>query len=446
MEHDHDIRAAVWQQTDEIRQLLTEAGWQWRLVGGAVRDLIDGQSPHEYDFEVVGVPLSDIAARGSAYAAHIVGSDKPIVRLRLHGIPIDISVTEHADISRAAAHRDVTINALAMLPDGTIVDPYGGIADRKAGLLRHINADFLVDPIRVLRLMRLAATYQLTVAPATAQFVQQALPTLPPFDPDRVWHEWRLWALAPYPAHGLHVLVATHAITQYPELATLMGCPQDPIYHPEGSVWVHTEHVCAAAARDNTDLDVEQRITLLLAALCHDLGKPATTEQRAERIVSPGHAAAGVAPTEALLARLHAPKRYHDAVCNLVREHMVATNATVTDRSVRRLSQRLAPADIELWERLTAADSAGRPPLPAQRPGAEFLARAQALHVHRGRPVALIRGGDVLAQGVAPGPLVRSALVAAYDAQLEGFFDTHEAGVRWLTTYLATTNTGDTTA
>jgi len=444
MAHD-DIQADIWQHTHAIRQLLTDAGWQWRLVGGAVRDLLNGQHPHEYDFEVVGVSLHDIAERCAPYAGHIVGSDKPIVRLRLNGLPIDISVTEHADIHISAAHRDVTINALAVLPDGTLVDPHGGVADLKAGLLRHINAAFLVDPIRVLRLMRLAATYRLTVAPTTAQFVRQSLPTLPALDPDRIWHEWRLWALAPSPAHGLNALAHTNAITLYPELEALMGCAQDPIYHPEGDVWVHTGHVCAAAARDNDALDAEQRITLLLAALCHDLGKPATTTEQAGRILSPGHAAAGVVPTQALLARLHAPKRYHDAVCNLVKEHMVAVNATVTDRSVRRLAQRLAPADIELWERLTAADSAGRPPLPAQHPGAQFVSRARQLHVHRGRPAALIRGGDVIARGVAPGPRVRSALTAAYDAQLDGLFDTHEAGVRWLTTYLAATITGETT-
>lgn len=439
MTRDHDIQADIWQHTHAIRQLLHDAGWQWRLVGGAVRDYVAGHMPHEYDFEVVGIPLADIAARCAPFLAHIVGSDKPIVRLRLDGTSIDISVTEHADIRTSAAHRDVTINALALLPDGTLIDPYGGYADFHAGVLRHINAKFLDDPIRVLRLMRLAATYQLTVAPETATLVRQALPTLPPLDADRIWHEWRLWALAPHPAAGLHVLSETGALALYPELGALVGCPQDPVHHPEGDVWVHTGHVCTAAAHNNTDLDTEQRITLLLAALCHDLGKPATTVAQAGRIASPGHAAAGVRPTQELLTRIHAPKRYHDAVCTLVREHMVAINATVTDRSVRRLAQRLEPADIELWERLTAADSAGRPPLPPQRPGAEFVARARVLHVHHGRPTALIRGGDVIARGIPPGPRVRSTLVAAYDAQLDGLFDTHEAGMRWLDTYLATT-------
>jgi tRNA nucleotidyltransferase (CCA-adding enzyme) len=445
MGHEHDIQATIWQQTGELRELMSEAGWQWRLVGGAVRDLTQGTYPHEYDFEVVGVALREIVERCSTYAAHIVGSDKPIIRLRLNGIPIDISVTPHADIADAAAQRDVTINALALLPDGTLIDPYGGVADLKAGLLRHINAGFLVDPVRVLRLMRLAATYQLTVAPATAQFVRHALPTLPPLDSDRIWHEWRLWALAPHPAAGLTVLVQTDVINLYPELGALMGCPQDPTYHPEGDVWVHTGYVCAAAAAANTDLDAEHRITLLLAALCHDLGKPATTAWREERIVSPGHALAGVEPTQMLLERIHAPKRYHDPICNLVREHMVAINAIVSDRSVRRLAQRLAPADIELWERLTAADSAGRPPLPPQRPGADFVARARMLHVHRGRPTAVVRGDDVIALGIPPGPQVRSVLMAAYEAQLDGLFDTHAAGMRWLHVYLATLK-GDLTS
>ncbi len=426
----------LWQDTVELRAMCTAAGWDWRMVGGVVRNLVRGWPVHEVDIEVVGVDLSEVAQVFHAYDARIVGSDKLIVRMRMGDVQVDISTTPHHDIATAAQDRDVTMNAMALLPDGALVDPCGGYEDAQNSVLRHINDKFGRDPIRILRLMRLAAEYDFVVDPATIALMQRLSAQSLDLTADRVWHEWRLWALAPYPRTGLTVLAESGAICWYPALQALQDCAQDAVHHPEGDVWVHTGHVCAAAAQYHAVFDGEERIVLMLSALCHDLGKPLTSEFVDGRIVSPGHAAAGVPLAEQFLASIHAPQRYVAPVANLVREHMVALGSLATPRSVRRLAQRLAPTHIELWGALTHADSAGRPPLPATHPGAEFVALARALHVETHMPSALVRGTDVLAMGVAAGPAVGRYLTMAYEAQLDGIFTSATEGIAWLRTQM----------
>jgi len=187
----------------------------------------------------------------------------------------------------------------------------------------------------------------------------------------------------------------------------------------------------ALAARDA--LGEEARAVLLLAALCHDLGKPATTSHDPDgRIRSPGHDQAGIAPTEALLRRIGCPQNIAAQVVPLVREHMVHIGMAVTERAVRRLALRLAPATIEAWGRLVEADHGGRPPLPPGNPGAEIVALAQRLGAAEGRPEPILHGRDLIAAGLAqPGPQLGALLKQAYAAQIDGAFATLEAGLAW---------------
>jgi tRNA nucleotidyltransferase (CCA-adding enzyme) len=283
--------------------------------------------------------------------------------------------------------------------------------------------------------MRLASQLGFGVHPSTAAVAAQLLPHASQLTPDRVWNEWRRWALSDNPRQGLIVLQQCGWLPAYPMLVPLVSCPQDPVYHPEGDVWVHTGFVCQHAVVTGADLTEEQRITLLLAALCHDLGKPYTTSVSDGRIVSPGHAAEGVPYTEAFLTLIHAPERFVAPVNALVREHMAVFGAQVSPRMVRRLAARLHPTDIDLWSRLTHADGGGSPPLPVRNHGAEVMALAQQLQVVDEKPVALVRGEHVLALGVAPGKRVGELLHIAYEAQLDGEFMDVAGGVTWLRHY-----------
>lgn len=425
----------IWTRLDHLRQRFVAYGWQWRIVGGALRNILMQRPIDEIDIEVVGVSIEVVAAALSDLHSHgVVGNDKPIVRLHDAQGWIDISVTDIADIAMSTAYRDVSINSLVLTPDGVLHDPHGGMHDITERMLRHVSdVHFGDDPIRVLRLMRLAAQLNFDVHPTTATYAAQLLPHAAQLTPDRVWNEWRRWALADYPRQGLLVLQRCGWVQVYPMVVPLISCPQDPMYHPEGDVWVHTGFVCQHAVITGADLKDEQRITLLLAALCHDLGKPYTTSVSDGRIISPGHAAVGVPYAEEFLGLIHAPERFIEPVKALVREHMAVFGAQISPRMVRRLAARLHPTDIDLWSRLTHADGGGSPPLSVRNHGAEVMALAQQLQVVDEKPVAVVRGEHVLALGVAPGKRVGELLHAAYEAQLDGEFVDVAGGVAWLT-------------
>ena len=413
------------------------SGWQWRVVGGAVRDLVLGRPVVDIDIEVVAPALADLER---CYADMVprgaVGSDRQVIRIRTAMHTVDITVATAADVHTAAAGRDLTINALAILPDGTLVDPHGGLADLRQGVLRHIGTAFADDPLRVLRLMRFAGQLNFRVAPETLAHALTVVDRITQIPIERIWHEWRLFALAPHPWAGLMVLYATGWLRHYPMLAALMGCAQDFVHHPEGDVWIHTLYVCEGAVARRGDLDSEKVLILSLAAICHDLGKPTTSYVENGRIHCPTHAAAGVPFTVDFLRLIGAPDKYVAPVCALVREHMAANDGPASPRFVRRLAHRLAPADMDLWARLVAADSSGRPPLPFKEPGAPFIALAAALGAIQ-QPVApLLNGNDVLALGIAAGPRVKELLRIAYDAQLDGVYETRADALQWMQTHL----------
>jgi tRNA nucleotidyltransferase (CCA-adding enzyme) len=433
--------------TQQIAQLLKtiepvlapvrQSGWQWRIVGGAVRDLVLGRPVVDIDIEVVAPALADLeqcyvdmVPRGS------VGSDRQVIRIRTAAHMVDITVATDADVHMAAAGRDLTINALAILPDGTLVDPFGGLADLRHGVLRHIGTAFADDPLRVLRLMRFAGQFNFRVAPETLAHALAVADRITQIPVERIWHEWRLFALAPHPWTGLMVLYATGWLRHYPMLAALMGCAQDFVHHPEGDAWIHTLYVCEGAVTRRGDLDSEKVLILSLAAICHDLGKPTTSYVENGRIHCPTHAAAGVPYTVDFLRLIGAPDKYVAPVCALVREHMAANDGPASPRFVRRLAHRLAPADMDLWARLVAADSSGRPPLPFKEPGAPFMALAAALGTIQ-QPVApLLNGNDVLALGIAAGPRVKELLRIAYEAQLDGVYETRADALQWMQTHV----------
>ncbi len=434
---------------------LARAGGRPLLVGGAVRDLLLRLPPTDIDVEVYGVDGQTLIAALAPFGrVDAVGRSFGVLKLRLDGYEVDVtlpvrrhptgddelgtlpeydpSLTPHA----ALARRDFTINALALTPFGDLIDYFGGRADLEARVLRHTSDAFGDDPLRVLRAMQFAARFDMRLAPETAVLCRTLLPASSRLPLDRIWREWHKWAtLGRHPSAGLRALDESGWLALYPELAALKGCPQHPRYHPEGDVWVHTWHVCdmAASIADRDALDARDRTVLMFAALCHDLGKPSTTVPDNDGIPrSPGHAAAGVPLTQAFLARIGAPHWIERLVTPLVREHLTHLHTPATPRVVRRLAHRLAPATLVQWERLVEADASGRPPMPPERPAAAFLVIAEAEGSASNRPAPLVRGRDLIAAGIAPGPRLGKMLRRAYEAQLDGVFSTREEGVAWV--------------
>jgi tRNA nucleotidyltransferase (CCA-adding enzyme) len=336
----------------------------------------------------------------------------------------------------AAARRDFTMNSLAYDPfERALIDPYGGVRDLEAGILRHTSAAFAEDPLRVLRGMQFAARFRLRLAPETAELSRSMLPEAAALPIERIFEEWRKWALKGVePSAGLWVLSETGWIALYPELEAMRDCPQEIEWHPEGDVFTHTGHVCdaAAAIAERDGLGAEERMVLLFAALTHDLGKPATTEFIDGRLRSRGHAEAGVPLAEALLGRIGAWESITVRVLPLVREHLAHIALPLEPRAVRRLALRLEPASVEQWGRLVEADHHGRPPLPPEAPAQPYVDLARELAVEQGRPQMILMGRHLLAEGWSPGPAIGQALRAAYEAQIEGAFDTVEGGLEWI--------------
>lgn len=426
------------------------AGGRLLLVGGAVRDLLRGARPAELDCEVFGISFNDIpSVLGEGIPLVRVGRSFPVFKVK--GQPIDIATprrewktgARHTDFGfeadpsldfrTAAARRDFTINAVGWDPiEGTIIDPYDGAEDLEKGLLRHVSGQFAEDPLRVLRAMQFVARFDLDVDPDTIRLCR----TLRQDDlaAERIFAEWRkLLLLGHTPSRGLFFLESADWVRFYPELAATVDCPQDPRWHPEGSVWKHTAH-CLDAFASGRIGDPTEDLVVGLAVLCHDLGKPATTIIEPDGTIrSPGHEKVGIEPTRNLLARMTAERFWFEAVEPLVATHM-RPRQLYEQRSgaaaIRRLAQRAGRLDRLL--RVCRADSAGRPPLP---PGdfAEadwLLARAAELDVADSRPEPLLKGRDLLALGLPPGPLIGKLLADLFEEQLDGAFADRESALR----------------
>jgi tRNA nucleotidyltransferase (CCA-adding enzyme) len=339
-------------------------------------------------------------------------------------------------VEEAARRRDFTLNALLFDPrSGELLDPHGGRRDLDARVLRAVDPlTFVEDPLRALRAVQFAARFELTVDPATAALCR-AMP-VEELPVERVWGEIeKLLLQARRPSSGLELLHAWGLLPRVlPELVTLQGTPQDPDWHPEGDVWVHTLQAVDQAARLIADLDRARALAVMLGTLCHDLGKPVTTAFEEGRWRSRGHEEAGLGPTEALLDRLglFTVDGYdlRAQVSALVAQHLkpgqlYEARERVSDGAIRRLARKCEP---DLLARVARADCLGRAPGNFEPVAMDwFLERVRALDVARRPPDPLLRGRDLLDLGMTPGPRLGQVLRALYERQLDGEFSDVEA-------------------
>ncbi len=440
-----------------------------RLVGGCVRDWLLGLAPSDFDVEVGGLDFEGLHRLLAPFGAtDVVGRSFGVIKLRLPSGEYDFSlprresktgaghrgfaITPEPGLTdaEAAARRDFTVNAIAFDPfDGTVIDPLGGRADLEARVLRHTGPSFADDPLRVLRAFQFAARFEFTLAAETAELCRSMVATFAELPVERVWGEWDKWARqSTKPSRGLAVLKETGWLTHFPELAALDGCPQEPEWHPEGDVFVHTQH-CLDALVANPDWQAAppaKRRQLTFAVLTHDFGKPATTARLERRGVlrwtSLGHEAAGEEPTRRFLGRIGAPSDLADLVCPLVLNHHAhhhGREGIFTDTQVRRLARRLNPATIDDVCAVMIADSRGRPPLHSPDTLAyieRLRQRARQLELQHASPRPLVQGRHLVKRGLKPGPEFRTILDAAFEAQLDGVFGDEAAGEAWLQNHL----------
>ena len=444
-----------------LMDALRAAGGRPYLVGGVVRDMLLDIPVHDYDIEVYGLAGEQLrTVLGGLGRVDEVGQAFTVFKLSgLAGVSgsVDVALPRRdskigsghrgiaatgdpaLQVTEAARRRDFTINAMLLDPfTGRLEDPWNGRRDLEDRVLRAVDpATFGEDPLRALRAAQMAARFELEVDPATARLCA-AMP-LHELPAERVFGEVeKLLLKARRPSRGLSLLAEWGMLESVaPELLSLRDTPQDPEWHPEGDCWVHTLQVVDQAARLIHDLARPRALAVMLGALCHDLGKPSTTHQDEDgRVRSPGHEDAGVPPTLALLDRwnVHTLQGYdvRGQVVSLVAHHLkpgqlYKDRERVSDGALRRLARKCEP---ELLYRVARADCLGREPGAFEPVAMEwFRAKVQELNVAQRPPAPLLRGRDVLALGIAPGPEVGRIVRAVYERQLDGAVKTHDEAV-----------------
>ncbi|MBA2257590.1 MAG: HD domain-containing protein [Acidobacteria bacterium] len=435
-----------------IARAVREAGGRALIVGGWPRDQLLGRRSKDIDIEAFGVDAAELRTELSAFGpVNSVGESFTVYKVA----DLDVSLPRreskvspghrgfavkgdpHLSIKEAARRRDFTINAIAFDPlTGAYEDPFNGRADLAAGILRAVDpATFSDDSLRVLRAVQFAARFGFTLDRGTAELCRRIpLDDLPC---ERIWGEIeKLLMLSQRPSIGLKLALELLVIAKlFPELEALAGCPQEPEWHPEGDVWVHTLLVVDQARERIERLDPPRQIALMLGALLHDVGKPPTTAFIDGRIRSIDHEQQGVLPATAVLDRLnvHSIAGYdvRTQVLGMVAHHLKPgmfrqSPTPVSDGAFRRLAQKV---DLELLALVAKSDCLGRGGGFDCSAMDWFLDRARELGVQHAPPKPILLGRHLLPLGVPPGPRLGEILRAVYERQLDGGVASVEEGI-----------------
>jgi tRNA nucleotidyltransferase (CCA-adding enzyme) len=434
------------------------AGGEAYLVGGWVRDYLMGIPCGDFDLEVYGLAVDPLLAILKKHGKpNMVGKAFGVITMTLRDGSIydiafprtekkvgdghrgfDVTPDPHLDFATASSRRDFTVNAMGLrLPDLELIDCHGGRADLDAKLLRHVSPAFSEDPLRALRAVQFAARFDFDIAPLTqALCAVQPLEELPR---ERLFAEFKkLMLKSARPSIGFEWMRRMNMLRYFPELAALIGVPQEPEWHPEGDVWTHTMMVVDQAARLRTSKYSEtENLGLMFGALCHDLGKATTTLFKDERWRSPAHEGRGEKPARAFLGRLTNEAGLIDEVANYVREHLKPSQLynvrhELRPAAIRRLALRI---DIEKLVRLSRADHLGRTSeeaLAGQFPAGDWLLEeSKNLDVLAQKPMPFLTGKYLLSIGLKPGPELGRLIQESFELQLEGDLADVAAAEAW---------------
>lgn len=436
-------------KVETLAKIVDAAGGRAMLVGGCVRDRLMRVEPKDWDLEIYGIEparlreilhdFSEVNAVGEAFTVYKIGQhlDVSLPRrerktARGHRGFI-VEGDKDMPFEEAARRRDFTVNAIMQdALTGEIIDCYGGRADIENKILRVVSKEtFAEDSLRVLRAAQFAARFEFAIETETAEICRAIdLTDLPK---ERIWGELeKLLLKAARPSVGLRYFYDLRVADQlFPEITALVGVPQEAEWHPEGDVDVHTLMVVDEARKLIEDLEYAKQVTVMLGALCHDFGKPRTTEFFDGRWRSHGHDEAGVEPTLSFLDRIGIftldGYDVRGQVVQLVRYHLAPGmfyKNPPGDGAFRRLARKVEP---DLLYRVAKADSLGRNPawLPKEKwfkaeAQEWFRERVSALKVEQRAPAAILMGRHLIELGLQPSPEFKTIIDAVYEKQLDG--------------------------
>ncbi len=408
----HDPAIDVPVEVRDIIATLWQAGHSAYVVGGCLRDALIGREPSDWDLTTDAAPerIAGLFPRalyenrfGTVVVRH-AGAQYEVTTFRQDAEYSDFRHPDAVQFARSIeedlARRDFTVNAMAWgSPPGEeprTVDPHDGVADLHARLLRAVgdpDTRFREDALRMLRAVRLAATLEFDVEAETLAAIRRNAPLAAHVSGERISTELLKLLTAPRPSIGLRLMAETGLLDVIlPEMARQHGIEQNKIDGED--LWDHTVRSTDAAPN---------RSLVRLAAFLHDVGKPDTLADG--HFI--GHERVGGQLSEAILARLHAPRVLQDRVAHLVANHMFSYQPNWSDAAVRRFIRKIGTGAVDDLLDLRAADNVGSG-LPGDAGGIEELRariakeRAGRLVLHRGQ--LAVDGRDLMAElGLRPG-------------------------------------------
>ena len=431
--HPEDVTS----KAEEIAERVHALGGSAYYVGGYVRDRLLGRDSKDIDIEIHGITedalielLSDMgetASFGRSFGIHTLrgtGIDIALPRTeRSTGQghrQFDVSVDPFIGTEAASSRRDFTINALMQdVLTGEILDYHGGREDLEKGIIRHVSdASFAEDPLRVLRAASFASRLGFDIADETISLCRSI--DLSGLSSERVEEELAKALLrSDRPSVFFEALRQMNQLSfWFPELEALVGLPQDPLYHPEGDVWIHTMEVIdrAAALRDKTD----EPLSFMLLCLCHDFGKAVTTEFIKGRYHAYQHEIKGIPIIETFLNRIIKEKSIRRYVTGMVPLHMrpnVAAFSKPSVKSTNRLFYEAAsPGDLVYFAICDKPVLAGEENFTGD---SDFLwERLSVFEATMAKPH--ITGKDLIEAGISPGEELGRLLDYALKLRLAG--------------------------
>lgn len=425
---------------DVVRKLQS-AGFTALWAGGCVRDELLGLTPADYDVATNARPdqLRPLFKRRNEIGAHFGvvqvigprGDDGEWLTIEVATFRSDVSYTDgrrpdavvFSSPEEDAKRRDFTINGMFFDPvKGELIDFVGGRADLEARILRAIGdpvARFTEDKLRILRAVRMATRFDLTIDPATLLAGQRMANQIRVVSAERIAEELRKMLVHPNRARALVLLRHFELIAPLlPELLPTLTLPQGPPAAPTGTLWDHTVRVLQCLPR-------EVSFPLAFAAILHDIGKPRVFARTADKYTFHGHEHVGKQMAEVIADRLKLSTAEKVRIAWLVEKHMYLADAP-TMRLSKLKSILVHPGIRDLLE-LHRADAI------ASGKSLEHVAYCermlQELPPEELNPPPLLTGDDLKALGFRPSPEFKRLLDAVREAQLEGRVKSKEAAL-----------------
>lgn len=444
-----NIQSIVTSQLNEAPQIwpiikeIHQNGGVAYLVGGTVRDIILNIAPKDIDIEIHKMQLDQLEQILNNFG-HVRLAGKSFGVLKIDNVPVDWSIARKDSSGRkpqvlvepnigtydALKRRDLTMNAMAInLHTFELEDPFGGISDIENRVLKSPDISFFTqDPLRFFRVMQFIGRFNMQPHEELNEVCANM--DLSGLSKERIKEEFdKLMLKSARPSLGIRWLQSIGRLEEIlPELFNTVNIQQEYEWHPEGDVFEHSMQALDAAAKLDYK-DNKEKLIVLYAAMCHDLGKATTTKLIKGRLRSFGHDIAGVKLSKKLLNRITNDKKLIDTVATLVRWHMqppILPRMKSSMNAYKRLALRLykSNANMRMLSLLSIADRRGRNPegnipLDIDIPEVQsFIDISEKLNILLKPEEPILLGRDLI-NNISPGPLMGEALDYAYKNQLD---------------------------